>query len=120
MQVFAVTDRPHVRTLLMLGRVSNLPTVWSNCLAGWLLGGGGLAARFVLLCSGATFLYVGGMYLNDAFDVEFDREFRRDRPIPAGAIGLESDWRWSFIWRVLGIAGLKNLGSSAIIHVSLL
>lgn len=101
--------------LLMLGRVSNLPTVWSNCLAGWLLGGGGSAGRFVLLCSGATCLYVGGMYLNDAFDVEFDREFRRDRPIPAGAISLESVWRWSFIWMVLGIASLITLGSSVMI-----
>ena len=27
--------------LLILGRVSNLPTVWWNCFAGWLLGGGG-------------------------------------------------------------------------------
>ena len=32
---------PLLRTLLILGRVSNLPTVWSNCLAGWLLDGGG-------------------------------------------------------------------------------
>ena len=31
-----------LRTLLVLGRVSNLPTVWSNCFAGWLLAGGGL------------------------------------------------------------------------------
>ena len=29
------------KTLLDLGRVSNIPTVWTNCLAGWLLGGGG-------------------------------------------------------------------------------
>ena len=27
-----------LRTLLILGRVSNLPTVWSNCLAGWIMG----------------------------------------------------------------------------------
>ena len=40
----------------MLGRVSNVPTVWTNCLAGWLLAGGGdrvlecaHAARIVLL-----------------------------------------------------------------------
>ena len=31
----------NLRTLLVLGRASNLPTVWSNCFAGWLLGGGG-------------------------------------------------------------------------------
>ena len=64
------------RALLVLGRVSNLPTVWSNCLAGWLLGGGGEWGGFCWLCLGATALYVGGMYLNDAFDAEFDRVFR--------------------------------------------
>ena len=28
------------------------------------------------------------MYLNDAFDVRFDRSFRPERPIPSGAISL--------------------------------
>ena len=28
------------RALLVLGRVSNLPTIWSNCLCGWLIGVG--------------------------------------------------------------------------------
>lgn len=115
MQVSATTDGALVRTLLVLGRVSNLPTVWSNCLAGWMLGGGGSVWRFVLLCCGTTCLYIGGMYLNDAFDVEFDREFRRERPIPSGAISLEAVWRWSFVWMVVGIASLIMLGSSAVI-----
>ncbi|HEY0550448.1 MAG TPA: UbiA family prenyltransferase, partial [Verrucomicrobiae bacterium] len=74
------------RALLLLGRVSNLPTVWSNCLAGWLLGGGGEWPQFAVLCGGATLLYVGGMFLNDAFDAEFDAQHRRERPIPSGAI----------------------------------
>ena len=30
------------RAWLVLSRGSNLPTVWSNCLAGWWLGGGWL------------------------------------------------------------------------------
>ncbi len=76
----------YLRMLLVLGRVSNLPTVWSNCLAGWLLGGGGSWSLFTLLCLGATCLYAGGMFLNDAFDAAFDREHRRERPIPSGAI----------------------------------
>ena len=71
--------RSHFRTLLILGRASNLPTVWSNCLAGWLLGGGGAAADLLLLSVAATFLYTGGMYLNDAFDAEFDRQHRPDQ-----------------------------------------
>jgi 4-hydroxybenzoate polyprenyltransferase len=120
MQLSTTTDRALIRTLLVLGRVSNLPTVWSNCLAGWLLGGGGSWWSFVLLCVGATCLYVGGMYLNDAFDVEFDREFRRDRPIPSGAISLEAVWRWSFLWMVIGMAVLITLGSSTIILALLL
>lgn len=80
------------RTLLILGRVSNLPTIWSNCLAGWWLGGGGVWDRFFWLCAGATFVYLGGMFLNDAFDEQFDRQHRPERPIPAGLIGLPEVW----------------------------
>jgi 4-hydroxybenzoate polyprenyltransferase len=73
------------RTLLDLGRVSNLPTVWTNVLAGAVLSRGSLdAATLVLLGAAASLLYVGGMFLNDGFDRHFDARFRPDRPIPAG------------------------------------
>jgi 4-hydroxybenzoate polyprenyltransferase len=94
----------------LLGRVSNLPTVWSNCLAGWLLGGGGDWLRFGLLCIGATLLYVGGMYLNDAFDAEFDAQHRRDRPIPSGAISEKTVWQIGIALLVTGTACLIALG----------
>ena len=103
---------PYWRTLLNLGRVSNLPTLWSNCLAGWLLGGGGSAWRFFLLCLGGTCLYVGGMFLNDAFDVEFDREYRKERPIPSGQIALDEVWRWGFGWLGVGTVILVLLGKA--------
>src|SRR5213075_1303788 len=77
-----------LRTFLILGRVSNLPTVWSNCLAGWWLGGGGNSGMLPFLFAGVTLLYLGGMFLNDAFDVEFDRQHREERPIPSGRISL--------------------------------
>ena len=78
-------------TLLVLGRVSNLPTVWSNCLAAWLLTSGlrpGTTAwpTLLLLVAGCSALYLGGMYLNDAFDVAFDTLHRPERPIPSGKI----------------------------------
>jgi 4-hydroxybenzoate polyprenyltransferase len=85
-----------LRTLLVLGRVSNLPTVWSNCLAGWLLGGGGSGETLIQLTIGASFLYLGGMFLNDAFDVRFDRQFRRNRPIPSGHISEHAVWQFGF------------------------
>ena len=93
-----------IKALLLLGRVSNLPTVWSNCLAAWLLAGGALVEsadqqRFTWLIAGATLLFLAGMFLNDAFDVQFDREHRPERPIPSGAITAKTVW-------VLGIGQL--------------
>jgi hypothetical protein len=109
-----------LRALLVLGRVSNLPTVWSNCLAGWLLGGGGEWQRFTVLGGGATLLYVGGMYLNDAFDADFDAEHRRERPIPSGAISRGSVWRLGLAMMIAGTALMGLLGfSTAVIGVLL-
>jgi len=84
-----------LRTLLTLGRVSNLPTVWSNCLAAWVLAGGGGEWRLGLLLASGSCLYIGGMFLNDACDVEFDRRHRQERPIPGGLISRGTVWRWA-------------------------
>jgi 4-hydroxybenzoate polyprenyltransferase len=94
---------PLWRVLLILGRASNLPTVWSNCLAGWLIAGGGNFEKLVLLIMGATALYTGGMYLNDAFDSEFDRQHRSERPIPAGHITSGEVWGYGLGLMFLGL-----------------
>jgi len=101
-----------LRTLLILGRVSNLPTVWSNCLAGWWLGGGENFANLPWLFFGVSALYVGGMYLNDAFDVDFDRQHRPERPIPSGAISLPVVWGWGLAWLGLGALSLIFIGKT--------
>lgn len=75
-----------MRDWLVLSRGSNLPTVWSNCLAGWWLGGAGSPAAFLLLLPAATLLYTGGMFLNDVCDLEYDRAHRSERPIAASRI----------------------------------
>jgi 4-hydroxybenzoate polyprenyltransferase len=106
--------RRELRTLLVLGRVSNLPTVWSNCLAGWVLGSGGSGRRFALLCLGASCLYLGGMFLNDAFDYDFDRQHRKERPLPSGAISLGKVWGWGLGWLVAGVLLLSLLGDAAL------
>jgi len=104
---------PYLRTLLVLGRASNLPTVWSNCLAGWWLGGGGSWSAAFWLCLAASCLYTGGMYLNDAFDIEFDRQHRKERPIPSGAIGLGTVWAFGLGWLMVGLALTLLLPSPA-------
>jgi UbiA prenyltransferase family len=74
-------------TLLKLGRVSNLPTVWTNVLAGTVLAGGEWgSARFGLVLIAMSLFYIGGMYLNDYFDRAVDARERPTRPIPAGEI----------------------------------
>ena len=101
-----------LRTLVVLGRVSNLPTVWSNCLAGWWLGGGENFANLPYLIFGVSALYLGGMYLNDAFDVDFDRQHRPERPIPSGAISLSVVWGWGLAWLGLGALSLIVIGKT--------
>jgi 4-hydroxybenzoate polyprenyltransferase len=72
---------------LRLGRVSNLPTVWSNVLAGVTLAGASAADRRVpLLLIALSLSYVGGMYLNDWFDRDIDSRQRPERPIPSGQV----------------------------------
>jgi UbiA prenyltransferase family len=104
---------PKFRTLLILGRVSNLPTVWSNCLAGWWLSGGEKFLELPLLLLGVSALYTGGMFLNDAFDAEFDRQRRPSRPIPSGAISEEWVWVYGWAWLAIGILFLIFCGKTA-------
>jgi 4-hydroxybenzoate polyprenyltransferase len=109
-----------LRTLLVLGRVSNLPTVWSNCLAAWLLGGGGPWRRFAVLCAGASLLYTGGMFLNDAFDADFDRRYRAERPIPSGQISPRMVWAVAWAMLVAGWLAILLLGMTAAIFGAML
>jgi 4-hydroxybenzoate polyprenyltransferase len=101
------------RALLVLGRVSNLPTVWSDCLAAWLIGGGGAQGRLGALYAGATLLYTGGMFLNDAFDAAFDRQYRPERPIPSGQISVRAVWIWAMVTLGLGWMTFLALGRAA-------
>lgn len=74
-------------TVLTLGRVSNLPTVWTNALAGIALAGGSIFShQSVPLILAMSLAYTGGMFLNDAFDRRIDAIQRPERPIPAGLI----------------------------------
>ena len=97
-----------IKALLATGRVSNLPTVWCNCLAAtliilqfsssfspWLnsqMSEHGLDAikdfvsleLFFIIVS--SLFYVGGCFLGDHYDQEFDTEHKPDRPIPSGVL----------------------------------
>lgn len=109
-----MTSRPpRARLYLRLGRVSNLPTVWTNVLAGTVLGGTrpevSTAIRLVVTLS---LFYVGGMFLNDAFDRAIDARERPERPIPSGAISAAEVFGVGFALLGLGLIGL--VGNAAL------
>lgn len=92
---------------LQLGRISNLPTVWSNVLVGVLLAGAGLADdRLPLLMLAFSLFYVGGMFLNDAFDRDFDARHRPERPIPSGKVSATEVFTYGFGMLALGLVAV--------------
>jgi len=115
-----VNPAAQLRTWLVLGRVSNLPTVWSNALAGWWLGGGGNHWKLPFLFLGLTLLYTAGMFLNDAFDQDSDRQRRAERPIPSGKIPASLVWRQGFIQLGAGVVLLLFCGKVAAVAAMLL
>jgi 4-hydroxybenzoate polyprenyltransferase len=105
-----------LKTLLTLGRTSNLPTVWSNVLAGAVLSGAafGPVPIVVLVLCGSAF-YEGGMFLNDAFDAEIDARERPGRPIPAGLVSRRTVYAIGF---GLLLGGLVALLVASFLHLT--
>lgn len=89
---------------LRLGRVSNLPTVTSNVLAGVALSGGRPGfLRVALIALAMSLMYVAGMFLNDAFDRDIDARERPDRPIPAGQVSAAQVFDAGFALLIGGV-----------------
>lgn len=97
--------KSNLKQWLVLTRCSNLPTVWSNVISGWLLGmaavirtptvvvPSALSGTLFILLLGISLLYVAGMILNDVFDYEWDCKNRPERPLPSGLIS-RSKAKW--------------------------
>jgi hypothetical protein len=96
---------------LKLGRVSNLPTVWTNVFTGMALAGGvAVDPRLAILLLSLSLFYIGGMFLNDAFDSGFDSRARPERPIPSGEVSAGQVYGMGFGMLAAGIALLGWIG----------
>jgi 4-hydroxybenzoate polyprenyltransferase len=112
----AAAQMPSLSTLLRLGRISNVPTVWTNVLAGSIIAGGaGRSDRVALIAIAMTAFYVGGMYLNDYFDRAIDARDRPGRPINAGEIRASSVMLIGFGLLALGIVLMIAFGLGAVL-----
>lgn len=107
--------RSRWRSYLLLARVSNLPTVWTNVLAG-------IAAEVAVpplgtlfqVCLSASLFYTGGMFLNDSFDLPFDSKARPERPIPSGDIPRAEGFIAGAVFLMAGAALLLLLHPRAL------
>jgi len=112
----------NLKPWLVLTRCSNLPTVWSNVISGWLLGmaaviqtptviiPSALSGPLFILLLGISLLYVAGMILNDVFDYEWDCKNRPERPLPSGLIS-RSKAKW--VGTIILLLGLTLSAFSA-------
>jgi 4-hydroxybenzoate polyprenyltransferase len=98
------------RTALKLGRVSNLPTVWSNVIAACALAGGSSVNTMLTVAVAISLMYVGGMFLNDAFDADIDARERPERPIPAGEVAQSTVFLIGAIFLAAGMLILAAMG----------
>jgi 4-hydroxybenzoate polyprenyltransferase len=109
-----------LRSWLVLGRVSNLSTVWANGLCAWILGGGGQTETLVGLLAGLSLTYVGGMYLNDYCDVHFDIEYRPERPIPSGKVKRTTVLIAATVFFALGLILVVWIEAATLLYSALL
>ena len=105
-----------LKTWLTLGRVSNLPTVWTNALAATLLASsaGALAPPsslvWLLLLAALSLLYLAGMLLNDLFDADWDQQHHNPRPITLGLVSRNQVRLATALLLTLAAASLLGLG----------
>lgn len=113
------TEAAPLRAFLILGRVSNLPTVWANVIAAWFLGGGGWSGPLLVAILAGSLFYIGGMIQNDLMDVSWDRKHAKDRPIPRGMIGFRTASIYCLTCLIAGIA-LFLIAGAHIIYIAAL
>lgn len=94
---------PKTRGWLALSRLSNLPTIWTNALAGAVIAGAAVDSTLAGAATAVSLLYVGGMVLNDVCDATHDRAHRSRRPIPAGVITRSAAARAAALLMLAGL-----------------
>jgi len=111
--IAAATSTPAPSTLLRLGRMSNLPTVWTNVMAGSVIAAGARPNQLALTMAAMTAFYVGGMYLNDFFDRVVDARDRPGRPIDLGEIHPGTVCAIGFVLLAVGVVLMVPSGLAA-------
>ena len=103
---------PKARGWLVLSRLSNLPTIWTNVLAGAVVAGAAVDWTIAGAAAAVSLLYAGGMVLNDVCDAAHDRAHRSRRPIPAGVVTRSAAARGAVLLMLAGLLAVHALAPS--------
>lgn len=99
------------RTVLAPKHLGPVATIWSNCIAGWWLGGGGEFRALPFLFGGATLIFVGGALLARAFTGVFEPQPRPGAPV----LARKTAWGLSLACSAAGVVLFIWLGATAIV-----
>jgi 4-hydroxybenzoate polyprenyltransferase len=107
-----MTAPPRLAAYLELVRLPNVFTALADVAMGFFVTQGAMDfgalagsrfAGFALLLASSASLYLAGMALNDAFDVDIDLAERPDRPIPSGRVSISAARRLGLALLACGI-----------------
>lgn len=100
--------------LVALGRVASVPTVISNCIAGWVLSGEGNPGKLILVCLTLSLLHIAISWLVVLVDVRSEAEYQRAYPWLSDRVRIQVLWViWATLCWVgvfLGIACSRSIG----------
>lgn len=120
-----------VRAWLEIMRISNLPTVLSNAIAGAAVGAAAgwgvegvktwheMPEQLLWSVAAPPLAYVAGMILNDAFDARIDARERPSRPIPSGRIRRLDAFTVGFALLALSVIASWLSGSAPALSLTL-
>ena len=123
------------RAWLEIMRISNLPTVVSNAIAGAAVGAAAgwgidgiqngikdwheMPEHLLWSIAAPPLAYVAGMILNDAFDARIDARERPSRPIPSGRIRRFDAFAVGFALLALSVIASRLSGSALALSLTL-
>jgi len=119
-----------IKALLATGRISNLPTVWCNCMAATLIlfhqsqkgfldfieqpWSQQLTYLAIFLVVISSCFYVGGCFMGDYYDRDFDAKHKPDRPIVSGVLNEKTVKIIGITLMITALAGTTYLPHIAI------
>lgn len=101
-----------LRAFAELGRISNLPTTFTNVLVGtsialssqqFVLQDGKAALRVIVIWMAIACFYIAGMAMNDVVDARTDQAERPNRPIPSGRVSPRAALAFVVILTMAGL-----------------